>query len=92
MVLSGFSRLQNAFRKVLCSNSAVQRAPYVNSLRTIVYSESGAILERPERVSHGLLKVLTTVGGTVVTGGYCGYKLGLFLETRGYIYEPDDDD
>ena len=83
--------MQLAFRNVLCSNSAVQHAPYVNSLRTIVYSESGAILERPERVSYGLLKVLIAVGASVFIGGAISRKAADILEEHD-LFVPDEDD
>ena len=92
MALSRLSRLQlGALRNVLCSNSAVQRAPYLNSVRTVVYSESGAILERPERVSFGLVKVLVVVGVSVFIGGTISKNGAEFLEEHD-LFVPDEDD
>ena len=80
-----------AFRNVLRSNSAVHRAPCVNSVRTVVYSESGALLERPTRVSFGLLKVLVTVGVSVFIGGTISKNGAEFLEEHD-LFVPDEDD
>ena len=86
------SRLQSvAFRNLFRSNSALQRVPRVNSVRTVVYSESGAILERPERVSYGLLKVLVVVGVSVVLGGTISKNGADFLEEHD-LFVPDEDD
>ena len=92
MALLRLSRSQLvAFRNVLCSNPAVQRAPSVNSVRTLVYSESGALLERPQRVSFGVLKVLAVVGISVFIGGTISKNGAEFLEEHD-LFVPDEDD
>jgi len=92
MALSRLLMLQRlALRSVLCSNSAVKRAPCVNSVRTVVYSESGALLEMPERVSFGLLKVLVVVGVSVFIGGTISKNGAEFLEKHD-LFIPDEDD
>jgi len=86
------SKLQSvAFRSLFSSNSVLQRAPRVNSVRTVVYSESGAILEKPERVSFGLLKVLFVVGVSVFIGGTISKNGAEFLEEHD-LFVPDEDD
>lgn len=80
-----------SFRNVLSSNSAVERAPYLSSVRTMVYSESGAIMKRPERVPFGLLKVLVVVGVSVVVGGVISKNGAEFLEKHD-LFVPDEDD
>jgi len=92
MALSRVSRLQSvAFRSLFSNNSVVSRAPRVNSVRSVVYSESGAILERPQRVSFGLLKVLLVVGVSVFIGGTISMKGAEFLEEHD-LFVPDEDD
>ena len=93
MALSRLSRLHLvAFRNVFNSNSAVGRVPRVSSVRTVVYSDSGAILKRPERVSFGLLKVLTVVGVSVTIGGYISKNIAELLEEREWFIPDEDDD
>jgi len=90
--MSRLCRLQlMTFKNVLCSNSAVQRSPCVSNVRTMVYSESGAILERPQRVSFGLLKVLVVVGVSVFIGGTISKNGAEFLEEHD-LFVPDEDD
>jgi len=94
MALSRLCRLQLvAFRNALRSNSSVtvDRAAGVNSVRTLVYSESGALLERPQRVPFGLLKVLTVVGISVFIGGTISKNGAEFLEEHD-LFVPDEDD
>lgn len=92
MALSRLSRLQFvAFRQVFSSNSAVQHAPCVSSVRTVVYSESGAILKKPERVPFGLFKVLVVVGVSVIIGGIISKNGAEFLEQHD-LFVPDEDD
>jgi len=57
----------------------------------VVYSESGAILERPERVSFGLVKVLVVVGVSVFIGGTISKNGAEFLEEHD-LFVPDEDD
>jgi len=92
MAVSRLCRLQLlAFRNVLRSNSAIQRAPCVNSVRTVVYSESGALLARPERVPFGVIKVLVVVGVSVFIGGTISKNGAEFLEEHD-LFVPDEDD
>ena len=80
-----------AFRNVFNSNCAVERAPYVSSVRRMVYSESGAIMKRPERVPFGLLKVLVVVGVSVIVGGVISKNGAVVLEKYD-LFVPDEDD
>jgi len=92
MALLRFSRLQSlAFRNVLSCNSAVKSTPCLSCVRTVVYSESGALLEKPQRVSFGLLKVLIVVGSSVFVGGFIS-KNGAVLLEKYEVFVPDDDD
>ena len=92
MVLSRLCGLQIlAIRSALRSNSSVNRAGCVNSIRTLVYSESGALLERPQRVPFGLLKVLAVVGVSVFIGGTISKNGAEFLEEHD-LFVPDEDD
>ena len=87
------SRLESvAFRKVFNINCAVKRASCVNSVRTVVYSESGAILKRPERVQFGLIKVLTVVGVSVTIGGFISKHMAQLLEENEWFVPDEDDD
>lgn len=91
-MLIRLSRLQLvSIRSVLNSSSPRQRAPVVNSVRTVVYSESGAVMEKPQRVPLGLLKVLVVVGLSVFVGGSISKRGAEFLEEHD-LFVPDEDD
>jgi len=92
MALSRLSKFQLvSFRNVLHNNWAVQRFPCANSVRTLVYTESGALLEKPHRVSFGLFKVLLVVGVSVFIGGTISKNGAEFLEKHD-LFVPDEDD
>jgi len=81
-----------AFRNVFNNNYAVERAPRLNSVRTVVYSESGAIMKRPERVPFGLFKVLTVVVVSVTIGGFISKHMAQLLEENEWFVPDEDDD
>jgi len=56
-----------------------------------VYSDSGAILPKPERVPFGLPKVLVVVFVTVIIGGMISKSGAEFLEEH-ELFIPDEDD
>jgi len=93
MALSRLCGLQSvAFRNLFGRSSAIQRVLRVNSVRTVVYSESGAILKRPQRVSFGVLKVLVVVGASVVIGGTISKNGAEYLEKYEWFIPDEDDD
>jgi hypothetical protein len=69
----------------------IERAPNVNLVRTVVYSDTGAILPKPEKVPFGLLKVLVVVGLSVFIGGTISKNGAEFLEEH-ELFIPDEDD
>jgi len=61
--------------------------------RTIVYTDTGALLERPERVKFGLVKIFLCV----VTFTYLGAMMSktgaaILEETELFVPSDDDDD
>ena len=64
----------------------------MNNVRTMVYSESGAVLKRPERVPLGLFKVLIVVGLSVTAGGFISKNLAELLEKHEWFIPEEDDD
>jgi essential MCU regulator, mitochondrial len=63
----------------------------VVSARSVVYTESGAIMQRPERVSWGMVKVMVVMGSSIWLGGTISKNGAAFLEEHD-IFVPDDDD
>ena len=63
----------------------------VNQVRTKVYTESGALLEKPVRVRFGILKVACTVTPFLLTGGVISREFAALLEET-ELFVPDDDD
>lgn len=63
-----------------------------NSVRSLTYRESGAILEEPQRPHRfGLLKVFATVFAGLSIGALVSQKMAAFLEEN-ELFVPDDDD
>lgn len=92
MALSMLSRLQiSALKTIFTRNGTILRTPNVNAVRTHVYSDSGAILPKPERVPLGLPKVLLVVGVSVFVGGTISKNGAEFLEEH-ELFIPDEDD
>ena len=60
-------------------------------VRTKVYYETGAILEKPVRVRFGLLKLACTVTPFLLTGGFLSREFAALLEEH-ELFVPDDDD
>ena len=63
----------------------------VQPVRTVVYSETGAVLERPEQIRFGLLKVLLFVVPFVYLGAALSKTGAAFLEEND-IFVPEDED
>jgi len=73
---------------------SLSKLPYFRSgqpSRNIVYKESGALLERPDQVRFGLIKVLVIVIPLIYLGGTISKSGAAFLEEN-EIFVPEDDD
>lgn len=91
MALMRLSRLPiNVLREPVIKSVKLRNLA-VNQTRSVVYSESGAILSKPDRVPWGLLKVLVVVFASVYVGGTISKNGAAFLEEHD-IFVPDEDD
>ena len=72
---------------VLKSNASRLKIP----IRTKVYYETGAVVEKPIRVRFGLLKLACTVAPFLLTGGFLSREFAALLEEH-ELFVPDDDD
>merc|ERR1711976_517748 len=59
--------------------------------RTAVYTETGAILEKPEVVKFGVARLLVVTTPFLVSGALISKSVATFLEEND-IFVPDDDD
>jgi len=64
----------------------------VQPARTVVYSETGAVLDRPEQVRFGLLKVLLVVVPFVYLGATMSKSGAAFLEENDIFVPAEEDD
>ena len=91
MALYRLSRLPiNVFKQVVSQDGICHKA-ILSQTRSVVYSESGAILPKPERVPWGLAKVSVVVFLSVFIGGTISKNGAAFLEEHD-IFVPDEDD
>merc|ERR1711976_373785 len=75
-------------KNVILSN---QISKQIVPKRTVVYKDTGAILEEPEQVRFGVVKVLAVVLPFLYTGATMSKSGAAFLEEND-IFVPDDDD
>ena len=80
-------RTSRSVLPVLKSNATRLTIP----VRTKVYYETGAILEKPARVRFGLMKIACTVAPFLLTGGFLSREFAALLEEH-ELFVPDDDD
>jgi hypothetical protein len=65
----------------------------IQSVRTVVYSNTGSFLERPEQVRFGVIKVLLVVIPFIFVGSMISKTGAAILEeTELFVPEGDDDD
>jgi hypothetical protein len=65
---------------------------FVIPVRTKVCTETGAMLEKPEKTRFGLLKVALVVVPFVTAGGMLSAEFASLMEETGFfVYEEDDD-
>jgi len=94
-VLRSFSQRGISSASVLgtCRNSEPVRRPCsVQPCRSLVYKETGAWLDPPERVRFGFLKALLVVITFVYLGGVLSKTGATFLEENEIFIPGDDDD
>ena len=83
---------QLAVRSLRQNGLFASRTPQqVMPKRTIVYTETGAILGEPEKVSFGVVMILAMVLPFLYVGATISKSGAAFLEEND-IFVPDDDD
>jgi len=71
--------------------TASPRAVITQPVRTIVYTETGAVLERPEQVKFGLIKALLVVLPFTGLGATIS-KIGAVILEENELFVPQEDD
>ncbi|KAK6169062.1 hypothetical protein SNE40_020185 [Patella caerulea] len=80
-----------ALSKRVLDPKKLQSIKSVVPARTVVYSETGAVIAKPEVTRLGITKVLSVVFPFVTLGGYFSREFATLLEEH-EIFAPDDDD
>ena len=91
MALARLSRLPlNAIKMPILHDRKCLNVIF-NQSRSAVFSETGAILPKPDRVPWGMAKVSVVVFLSVYIGGTISKNGAAFLEEHD-IFVPDEDD
>lgn len=72
--------------------SKVLHHPLRTQVRSVVYTETGGLLDKPEQVRFGLVKVLAVAIPFIYLGGTISMKGAAFLEENDIFVPQEDDD
>ncbi|GFN78192.1 chromosome 22 open reading frame 32 [Plakobranchus ocellatus] len=82
---------QRAPMLLLVANNTRKKCVGSLLIRKITTSETGAVLERPQQVRFGLIKVALTVTPFLLCGATISREFAAWLEEH-ELFVPDDDD
>jgi len=66
--------------------------PLVSQVRSVVYTETGGVLEKPPQVRFGLIKVMAVSVPFIYIGGTLSMMGAAFLEENDIFVPQEDDD
>lgn len=71
---------------------SVTRHPLANQVRSVVYTETGGVLEKPPQVRFGVIKVMAVALPFIYIGGTLSMMGAAFLEENDIFVPQEDDD
>jgi len=93
MLLQAFSKLSAPLRGFVRPPMLRRPGPVTaQQARSLVYNDSGSILERPEQERFAVVKVLLVVIPFTYLGGTISKNGAAFLEENDIFVPSDDDD